>query len=194
MVWLQIGCSSAVAQIFDFTYSASGISAAGTFYTTSLGGGQYFVNSITGTRNGVPITGLSPVGTEGSDNIIFSPAAPGSLSYGGVTYTTSNRMYNFYYSGGLDGIAGYGEITMRLSGRVLSETGLDSASIVERSTGAPGPVPGVGLLSFVVLGLGFLLVRFRSLPGLASRVVASLRAARHPVTGTAAAAPVLPRP
>lgn len=179
IVWLQIGCSSAFAQIFDFTYTASGISATGTFYTTSLGGGQYYVNSITGTRNGVPITGLAPVGTEGSDNIIFSPAAPGSLSYGGVTYKTSNRMYNFYYSGGLNGIAGYGEITMRTNGRVLSETGLTSANIVARSTGAPGPIPGAGLLSFVVLGLGFLLVRIRSLPGLASRVVTSLRAAFH---------------
>ena len=51
--------------IWDWSYTGVGISAAGTFTTadTPDGSGDYLITAITGQRNGVAITGLTPTGT-----------------------------------------------------------------------------------------------------------------------------------
>lgn len=55
----------ASALLWNWSYSGTGITAAGTFTTddTPDGGGHYLITAITGSRNGVAITGLMPAGT-----------------------------------------------------------------------------------------------------------------------------------
>ena len=53
------------AQLWDWSYSAAGIAASGTFTTGDApdGDGRFAITGITGTRNGVAITGLQAAGT-----------------------------------------------------------------------------------------------------------------------------------
>lgn len=55
----------ASALLWNWSYDGTGITAAGTFTTddTPDGGGHYLITAITGSRNGVAITGLMPAGT-----------------------------------------------------------------------------------------------------------------------------------
>src|SRR5262249_40501194 len=59
---------------WDWSYSAAGISASGTFTTddTADGLGFYQIVGITGTRDGVAITGLQPTGTSIPGNEPFT--------------------------------------------------------------------------------------------------------------------------
>lgn len=54
----------ASALLWNWSYDGTGITAAGTFTTddTPDGGGHYEIIAITGSRNGVAITGLMPAG------------------------------------------------------------------------------------------------------------------------------------
>lgn len=65
-------------QTWAFSYSGAGVSASGTFTTASAAPVAQDVLSISGTRNGVAILGLVPVGsslTYSYDNQ-FNPVAP----------------------------------------------------------------------------------------------------------------------
>lgn len=64
---------SQAAILWAWSYSGNAISANGTFTTedTPDGSGFYLITAITGTRNGVAITGLQPTGTPIPGNAPF---------------------------------------------------------------------------------------------------------------------------
>jgi hypothetical protein len=66
-------CAAARADTFDYTISGGGggFSGTGTFVTTNEGGGEYLINSMTGTG----VNFLFPVGGfESNDNLLFPTA------------------------------------------------------------------------------------------------------------------------
>lgn len=56
--------TQASALLWNWSYSGTGITAGGTFTTddTPDGSGHYLISAITGSRNGIAITGLMPAG------------------------------------------------------------------------------------------------------------------------------------
>lgn len=73
--------SPSYADVFDFSYNIAGDPANGIINIMASGEltanataapGEFMVTSITGTRNGEPITGLLPVGGLFNDNLIFT--------------------------------------------------------------------------------------------------------------------------
>lgn len=107
LVFMGVLAQPASASIvWDWQYSASGITASGTFTTlaTPQGNGGYLITAITRTRNGKTITQLQPAGTSipGNepytvDNLVFRGPGPQLTSHGfgfaisGGTY--SNPFY-----------------------------------------------------------------------------------------------------
>jgi hypothetical protein len=107
--------SFASPQAFDWSYfgiNGSTVTASGTLIANPLGGGVYDVLSITGTRNGVAITGLT--GYAGNDNRVYLPSP--FLDYPGLAFTDANGFaYNVFYDTSTTdvyncGFAGYCEI------------------------------------------------------------------------------------
>lgn len=99
--------SSAVADVIDFnwSYTGEGISAGGTFATTTTGtAGVYQITGITGQRNGLSITALDT--TLGSpDELLYYPAtdtgtalSPTFLDNNGFSYDIGADAYNIFTS------------------------------------------------------------------------------------------------
>jgi hypothetical protein len=65
LIFGTIQSAAAATLNWDWNYTGAGIAANGTFITddTPNGLGYYLITGITGTRNGVTITGLQPAGT-----------------------------------------------------------------------------------------------------------------------------------
>ena len=88
------------ALTWSWQYSGAGISAAGTFTTEDMpdANGFYQITGITGTRNGVAITGLEPAGTAVPGNEPFAvdnlvrTAAP-QLTVHGFGFSLANGDY-----------------------------------------------------------------------------------------------------
>src|ERR1700733_926929 len=62
--------------LWDFTFTAGGDSASGTLTTDDLSAGSYQITDVTGTFDGITITGLAPTGQgpsvpDGTDNLLF---------------------------------------------------------------------------------------------------------------------------
>jgi hypothetical protein len=95
------GASPAQALTWTWNYTdGAGINASGTFTTndTPNGSGFYTITDITGTRNGIAITGLSaPGGLGGNDNLI-SQSSP-YLTFNGFTYSWNGSFVNVYNQG-----------------------------------------------------------------------------------------------
>ena len=106
--------------VYDFSYTATGISASGQITTSSTPiasgayAGGYPMIGMTGQRNGVTITGLldpSAAGTNVSEDStafdnVFYPVPPNAYYFDGVAgiaYTTTNSssgyVYNVYSNG-----------------------------------------------------------------------------------------------
>ncbi len=87
----------AQAATWDWNYSAAGIAAAGTFTTSDAPDtdGFYTITAITGSRNGVAITGLEPAGSAipGNDpydvDNLVSIAGP-QLTWNGFGYALAD--------------------------------------------------------------------------------------------------------
>lgn len=102
---------AANADSFSWTDTGTGISASGTLSATSIGGGEYVVDSGTGTLNGdslVLIPGLddgslqtSPQGYFGFDNALF-PGSDPPLDTAGLLFsdTTTGGEFNIFALGG----------------------------------------------------------------------------------------------
>lgn len=92
---------AAFADTFNFNYSGMGtigstptnFTGSGTFTATKIGTtGQYAINSVSGTANGVSIMGLlapgiypsTASGNPSNDNILFFPLASGMLGIAGT--------------------------------------------------------------------------------------------------------------
>ena len=94
--------ASARADVFDFSYSGSGVTASGVITTTAPVDGVYTVTDISGTRNNVQITGLSTF--DGADDLL-STTSP-YVDFNGIAFTTAdNTAYDLYLSpfSGTDG-------------------------------------------------------------------------------------------
>ena len=66
----------AKATTFDWSFSGPGVSGSGTLDATFLSGVTYQVNSITGTANGDPISGLDGSYAAPDNKVFYSPTAP----------------------------------------------------------------------------------------------------------------------
>lgn len=86
-------------QLWNWSYSGSGISAAGTLTTgqSSNASGFYEILAISGQRNGDPITGLQPAGTAipGNEPFVVDNwiKADGQLTGEGFGYKTQSGSY-----------------------------------------------------------------------------------------------------
>lgn len=97
--------SARAALLWNWNYTGAGIAAAGTFATSDTldNNGFYQITGITGSRNGVAITGLEPVGSaipgnEGFpvDNLL---TAAGVLTNSGLGFLTADGNYaNPFYA------------------------------------------------------------------------------------------------
>jgi len=92
--------SSAFADTFDFSFTGTFFSGAGTFTATPDGGNDYLITAVTGEVNGVAITGLLPIGSyptgflqTPNDNILIYPAGLGGtrdFDHDGVSFALKN--------------------------------------------------------------------------------------------------------
>jgi hypothetical protein len=91
----------ASAEVFDFSYTGSGIVASGTFVTTDTPdlNGYYTVTSIDGTRNGAAMSLLAP-GTFPADGPNDNLVQPNTnmVDYSGIGYSTDQDYNLFQYS------------------------------------------------------------------------------------------------
>ena len=156
---LLASTAPAMAAVFNWTYEGdllirgSGtVSASGTFTTTdttsTVGGRQaYTVTGITGTRNGVGITGLAttfPTIFGGADNFLFSTGAP--FSDLGVSFSLANgRFGNFFDDGGVVGEYG--------AANIAGDSGLTNAQGVFSFSPATG-VPEPATWAMMIAGFG----------------------------------------
>jgi hypothetical protein len=81
--------SAHASLLWDFSFAASPDSASGTLTTDPLNGGSYAITGITGTFDGVTITGLAAPGQGpfGTDNLLYP--GPGFLDLDGIGFTLS---------------------------------------------------------------------------------------------------------
>ena len=88
------------ADTFSFSYTGTNISASGTFDALDLGNGQFLVDAISGTRNGVDILSLDPVNLFGSNDNILNLGTSTYFTFSGVSFeTVDGTQYNLYTSG-----------------------------------------------------------------------------------------------
>jgi hypothetical protein len=90
---------------FDWSYTGSGISASGTFDTsTTATPGVYLITDIAGQRNGASITGLDPIFGSPDQLLYFPPTNTGTdltptfLDNAGFSYDIGANQYNIFTS------------------------------------------------------------------------------------------------
>jgi PEP-CTERM motif len=106
-ILLMHGQSAHALLFWNWSYSGAGVSASGTFTTNDApdAAGYYQIVGITGTDNGVTITGLQPTGTPipgnepyAVDNLVS--AAEPRLTVHGFGFSLANGDYaNPFYNG-----------------------------------------------------------------------------------------------
>ncbi|HEV2577893.1 MAG TPA: PEP-CTERM sorting domain-containing protein [Acidobacteriaceae bacterium] len=169
-------CPAAFADTFNFTYSGMGtigstptnFTGSGTFTATSTGTtGEYLINSVSGTANGVAIAGLlapgiypsASSGNPPNDNFIFFPlASGGALDLNGFSFDTADGTdYNIYYFDPGYGLVtdpnfdGTDSLTFTLTD---DTTGTTVVGAPGGSTAAATPEPGsLALLATGVFGI-----------------------------------------
>lgn len=106
-----VAATPAAAALWTWGYTGDSIQASGTFTTSDLAdaSGFYEITDITGTRNGVAITGLYPTGSAIPGNEPFELdnlvriGADGQLTTHGFGFTTAAGDYsNPFYASFLD--------------------------------------------------------------------------------------------
>ena len=147
-----VACVSARADVFDFSYTGTGISASGTLTATLQSGDQYLITNITGTYNGAAITGLLPVGYKQTDDLLYpandSPTGSYLTSYG-FDYTVSGTSEQ--YRPFSTGTNTYSQET-DINGSYLRTDPLSSFTLTPSAV--PAPIPGTGALSYLIVLLG----------------------------------------
>ncbi len=175
VLFLMSQAGPAGAAVFDWSYTVGGLTASGTLDANLISPGEYLVTSISGNRDGVPITGLAGLEAYAeNDNNIFFPSSPSFLDFSGLSYvlnTASPNAFNVYYdASNIDPYAcrtsgaGYCEI----GPGVLGTTGLgpptDTISAVSGFS-LVGPINVVpepstwALLMLGFLGMGWVALR-----------------------------------
>jgi hypothetical protein len=135
--------------IFDFTFSSGAISASGQFTASSTGVGTYLITGVSGTTNGVTITGvLPPKSFAGNDNVLQDPGPV--LDVSGVSYSLANGdAINLYTFLGIDSAILYDP---------SAGTFLNTAGTVSITSTAPEPGT-LALLSTGIVGLAGMIRR-----------------------------------
>ena len=144
---LAMETGSASAQTYNFTFSGSGVTATGVFNVSgaAIVGISGSVSGFSNATDNGAITGLTSVGS------FFSASAP-YLNASGVTFQLpSSVTETMQYSGS--------SYSMYTSDGTVLASNCCSLNVVQ----TPAPVPGQGLLSWFVLGLGGLLYRRKAI-------------------------------
>jgi hypothetical protein len=143
------GLSSAqAATTWAWSYTGAGVSASGTFVTAGTALVPEDLLSITGTRNGVAITGLVPLDTDPDflyDNQ-FTIANP-HFTDGGILFTVPGQPSNvnvYFFEGS------YVDLVVADSGAIETPINFSVSAV-------PEPATALALLT----GLGVLGLRFR---------------------------------
>jgi PEP-CTERM motif-containing protein len=94
------GATPTFADSFSWSYSGPGVTASGTLDATLVSTGVYLITSMTGVRNGQPITLFAyPPSTFGGNNNLYytlnGPSGP-YVDVFGVTYEAGGITYNLY--------------------------------------------------------------------------------------------------
>jgi hypothetical protein len=155
---MMVAVAPAWADIFDLDYAGSGFIGS-LVITASNAGGVETVSAISGTQNDLAATLIPPAATpgtdsapgfQGNDNTILSGTGTTPIvNFYGISFSTSSGNYNLYSTG-----SQYALIANVANGP-LSGGGDPLTSLTLTPVGAPGPVPGSGLLSlafFVLVG------------------------------------------
>ena len=144
-------------QLYNFSYSGTGINATGTLTLGDPGTepGSFLITGITGERNGVAISslldpGTFPVGTNPrtgnpltpNDNLFF-PEQDIKLTFAGFSFqTVDGNNYNAYYS---STASSYKECN-------TPTCAAEDPQVTFTSTAVPEPASVLGLLAFGALG------------------------------------------
>jgi hypothetical protein len=185
----RLGGAQSSAQIattfdvsFNFSYQLTAPGDYGplraTFSGVSNGGAAYTVTSISGTLGSYNITLLPPGAFAGNDNILTYPSGAGYFTLGGVSFVMNGTDLNFYYYNGQHTIT---------PANSLGAGGVYTGTVTE--VGAPGPIPGTGLLSLAGLSLAGFASRFRQCKAVVRRSLncLSMRFSRSSRPGGASA-------
>ncbi|MGB4812794.1 MAG: PEP-CTERM sorting domain-containing protein [Methylophilaceae bacterium] len=168
---LLASTSTANASIYTFSFASYNNSGSkidtGLITFNALASGV--ILSATGNINGAAITGLSPYAA--ADNVFVTPTAatPYFASYGGISFATTNRIYNIS-SYGVNGLnmsiadsvtdtVGYGTYNRGLNFSVVSDNGLNF-TVATYPDFNVASVPEPEAYAMMLLGLG--LVGFSS--------------------------------
>ncbi|MFB2978470.1 PEP-CTERM sorting domain-containing protein [Microseira sp. BLCC-F43] len=139
------------AQLYNFSYSGTGINATGTLTLGDPGTdpGSFLITGMTGERNGVAISSLLPVGsyptgpdTVPNDNLFF-PNQDIKLTFAGLSFqTVDGNKYNPYYD---SAVSSYRECN-------TPTCAAEDPKLTFSSTAVPEPASVLGLLAFGALG------------------------------------------
>ncbi len=137
-------------QLYNFSYSGTGINATGTLTLGDPGTepGSFLITGITGERNGIAISSLLPVGSyptepnTPNDNLFF-PEQDIKLTFAGFSFqTVDGNNYNAYYS---STASSYKECN-------TPTCAAQDPQVTFTSTAVPEPASVLGLLAFGALG------------------------------------------
>ena len=136
--------SAFASSFFLFTYGDSTIAASGNLTANDLGSGTFLITAVTGNVNGISISGLLPLGSLGSDDILSGAGPMPDLA--GFTFGLSNSGEVNLYS-----VNGQAASFVELPGKSpTSATGTFSIT----QTLAPTPEPSsIALFGSGMLGL-----------------------------------------
>ncbi len=167
---------SRAALIWNWNYSGTGISAAGTFTTVDTADalGFYKITAITGTRNGIAITGLQPAGTPIPGNEPFAVdnlirLSGHQLTGDGFGYSTAAGTYVSPFFADFLTVPGYLEVFSAppiVSGS--DNFGPEDSELPVVFSATPVPEPATAIM--MAAGLGVLLVTRRRLTTSRSRL------------------------
>jgi hypothetical protein len=149
--------SAASASAASFAWSYTGlngyvVNASGTLNATPTGGGAYQVTSISGTWNGIAITGLT--GYAGDDEMVYAGAP--HVDYPGLAFLLANGFaVNAYSDTSLVdayacGAVGYCEIGPGVPGT----SGLDGPDPIHQIDFSLSAIPEPGTWALMLLGFG----------------------------------------
>lgn len=156
---LMASTAPASAAVFNWTYAAPAgtglvaVTASGTITTTNTtttvsGRQAYTVTGITGTRNGVAITGLAsafPTTFGGADNFLFTTGLP--FTDLGVSFSLASGSYaNFFLDAGTTGEF--------FATNLAGTAGRTNAQGVFTYSAVGGAVPEPSSWALLVLGFG----------------------------------------
>ena len=157
-VWC--GGGAAFARSFDFTFSGDGVTVSGVLYAIAIFGSpdEYKIRAISGSVSGFPSSSrdgaitslLAPGSYRMNDNILYYSRSFSSFDAHGVAFTVNGSPEDLKFSDAL------------FAGKDTLVTGtLDVSPARDRHRpadgAAPAPIPGAGLLSYLVLGFAGLL-------------------------------------